>query len=1143
MKSNRLFNSIILVLLLSSAILAQDLYVRSAIIPPPAIEVGGFGNVVSGVDFDGDGKIEIYAVNNNVADTPDEVIPRIYKYELNNGTWELVWSTVLPGVEKQNTWPALTYGDWDNDGKMEIIWGPVNNLSGTVNQNPSRIVVYEEKGDGSDIMGVDNGDGTYKPNARWSMVNQDGYNLRPIRWFLTDIDEDNQKEIVFCSRVAGERFGIISVSNIPDNGDGSEVWTMEASGLGMTNIDASTIYDLAILDNTIYLFSQNGTISTIKRVNGVWTAMPKQVNASPGGSWLSAQVVDLDNDGQKEILVGSFYSASDNHVYLLRKDADTLKTYQLNDLQTGGRIYSSDMGDVDGNGKLDIVFGTRDGVPDAGIYKLEYQSGDITNPGNYTVKMIDSGYPLTGNRWAIISISNLNADADKEVLYSSSYGSATPLIILNYVPVGNATPIATVKVDANGDFQPDNVGQTFTVLGVVNSVNFTASANRFSYYIQDATGGINITKGSETGGGPVFQKGDRLLVTGKLEYFRGTAQLTLTNVANDVIFLDGGNPVDPIDLTIKQYLANPEQYEGRYIQIKGVGLAPGSPAWPAANADANMQIWDGFNKIVLRVDKDTDLDDNQAPTFPITVKGVATQYTSSTTVHNDGYQITPSWYADITSNVPAPPSPYFNLLEPANNAVVPVTNANGSFTVKWRKALDFNNDNLIYQFLALPNLITSTALTDTTYNLTAAKVLQLMGANPDITFKWTVRVKGAEATLVSSVDTFTVTFTNNLNAQEDTLELVHNTGDLQAGIFNMGAIGAYTDASFNSVGTGVVYKGQNGMYTGGLVFGTQSVAKINGSVGSYVIGDLENVTGTFGSGFTSDANFNQISSCVITDSKAPTPYGLHVIQKSYSKTGENYVIIRYGFVNKTSATVNDLYAGIFADWDIDANNYASNKAGYDETRHFVYQYDNTKPYYYGLVALNGASGYKAKVGGSSSTIRTDGFTYITTKDNVQPTTMGDYRCWIGSYVGNLNVNDTAWVSFAIAVGDNYQGLLNTVGQAFTKAKTVGFTNLVVGVDEQNYSSVIPTQFFVDQNYPNPFNPTTTIRFGLPQASNVDLRIYNVLGQEVAVIVNGETLNAGTYSFNFDASNLASGTYIYRLQAGSEVISKKMMLIK
>nr|HPN38563.1 T9SS type A sorting domain-containing protein [Melioribacteraceae bacterium] len=128
------------------------------------------------------------------------------------------------------------------------------------------------------------------------------------------------------------------------------------------------------------------------------------------------------------------------------------------------------------------------------------------------------------------------------------------------------------------------------------------------------------------------------------------------------------------------------------------------------------------------------------------------------------------------------------------------------------------------------------------------------------------------------------------------------------------------------------------------------------------------------------------------------------------------------------------------------------------------------------------------------------------------------------------------------VGDNYSDLLAIVGDAFTKAKDLNWTDLVVGVEEEN-TNVVPSQFFVDQNYPNPFNPTTTIRFGLPQASNVDLRIYDVLGQEVAVLVSGEYLNAGSYNFKFDASKLSSGTYIYRLQAGSNVVTKKMMLIK
>ncbi len=90
---------------------------------------------------------------------------------------------------------------------------------------------------------------------------------------------------------------------------------------------------------------------------------------------------------------------------------------------------------------------------------------------------------------------------------------------------------------------------------------------------------------------------------------------------------------------------------------------------------------------------------------------------------------------------------------------------------------------------------------------------------------------------------------------------------------------------------------------------------------------------------------------------------------------------------------------------------------------------------------------------------------------------------------------------------------------------------------------IPAKFFVDQNYPNPFNPTTTISFGLPEQSVVDLRIYDILGREVANLVNNKALKAGSYSYSFDASNLASGTYIYRLNSNNNVVTKKMLLLK
>lgn len=91
-------------------------------------------------------------------------------------------------------------------------------------------------------------------------------------------------------------------------------------------------------------------------------------------------------------------------------------------------------------------------------------------------------------------------------------------------------------------------------------------------------------------------------------------------------------------------------------------------------------------------------------------------------------------------------------------------------------------------------------------------------------------------------------------------------------------------------------------------------------------------------------------------------------------------------------------------------------------------------------------------------------------------------------------------------------------------------------------SEIPTTYDLAQNYPNPFNPGTTIRYQIPQDGIVTLRIYDILGAEVATLVNEEKV-AGKYEVNFNASSFASGVYIYKIQSGEFVSSKKMLLIK
>jgi hypothetical protein len=89
---------------------------------------------------------------------------------------------------------------------------------------------------------------------------------------------------------------------------------------------------------------------------------------------------------------------------------------------------------------------------------------------------------------------------------------------------------------------------------------------------------------------------------------------------------------------------------------------------------------------------------------------------------------------------------------------------------------------------------------------------------------------------------------------------------------------------------------------------------------------------------------------------------------------------------------------------------------------------------------------------------------------------------------------------------------------------------------------VPQAFTLLQNYPNPFNPSTTIAFSLPSQSFVSLKVFDVLGREVATIVS-EEMAAGTYSRRWNATKLSSGIYFYRLQAGSNTQMKKLILLK
>ena len=171
-----------------------------------------------------------------------------------------------------------------------------------------------------------------------------------------------------------------------------------------------------------------------------------------------------------------------------------------------------------------------------------------------------------------------------------------------------------------------------------------------------------------------------------------------------------------------------------------------------------------------------------------------------------------------------------------------------------------------------------------------------------------------------------------------------------------------------------------------------------------------------------------------------------------------------------------------------------------------------------------------------------------------PTGIFDTRYSSGRLVENLSSEKTIMIN-----SDNYPITIRTEGINLTIRDRINgeilneelkngeelriTNNKITSIKVTgNIMDGLPVSYELYQNYPNPFNPSTTIKFAVPKESNVNLTIYNVLGELVTTLVN-EQMKAGYYEYKFDASNLASGVYLFRIKAGDFLQTKKMILLK
>lgn len=168
------------------------------------------------------------------------------------------------------------------------------------------------------------------------------------------------------------------------------------------------------------------------------------------------------------------------------------------------------------------------------------------------------------------------------------------------------------------------------------------------------------------------------------------------------------------------------------------------------------------------------------------------------------------------------------------------------------------------------------------------------------------------------------------------------------------------------------------------------------------------------------------------------------------------------------------------------------------------------------------------------------WTFSTTIPIGQPGGVIEYQFGV-TYPGYDTINGgNATILNELDFPDSHLLILFNSANSIVINNHFGDLSTLPGIEK--IENLIPASYTLDQNYPNPFNPSTKIRYGIPELTNVKLTVYNLLGEEIETLVNGEQ-RAGVYEATFDAAELPSGIYVYTLQTDKYKFSKKMMLLK
>lgn len=288
---------------------------------------------------------------------------------------------------------------------------------------------------------------------------------------------------------------------------------------------------------------------------------------------------------------------------------------------------------------------------------------------------------------------------------------------------------------------------------------------------------------------------------------------------------------------------------------------------------------------------------------------------------------------------------------------------------------------------------------------------------------------------------------------------------------------------------------------------------------------------------------------VFTDAGSANPIGLKILSRAlaFSEAADDkYVIIEYEITNTSNADLQNIYTGLFTDWDLDQA--SANATQYDATAKIAYVYakQNASYPYAGVRLLNLTAApayYPMSYQVANSFLADNNFTvaekYKTLTSGIQTQGLGydsangyDVMFTLGSGPYNIQKNGTVKVAYAFLAGDNLNDLVAIGSAAELKYKEILANRL----------SNIPVTYALKQNYPNQAKTFTYIPLDLPEKTEVDINIYDMMGRKISKVTKG-VLEAGSYRFYVDVSTFASGVYTYKLTTPNFKQAKKMLVAR